>query len=67
MATGIIYTRAEALTADYRAPQQPGQLGFPLNRLETGAGFVLNLKGTTKNGRKTSIGTTRIRFVPRPS
>jgi hypothetical protein len=67
MATGYIDTRMLRFTVEFRTPQQTGQLGFPLNQLHAGAGFVLNLKGKTKDGRKTSEGTARITFVPRPS
>jgi hypothetical protein len=69
IATGWIDTRSVVLTLEFRTPQQPGQLGFPLNRLTTGAGFVLNLTGSTRDmsGRKVSRGTARIAFVPRPS
>ena len=66
-ATGAIDTRRLTSTVEFRTPQQPGQLGFPLNHLHTGTGFVLDLKGKTTAGRKVSEGTVRIRFVPRPS
>lgn len=67
IATGSIDTRALGFTVEFRTPQQPGQLDFPLDRLHAGAGFVLNLKGKTKDGRKTGEGTARITFFPRPS
>jgi hypothetical protein len=66
-ATGSIDTRALGFTVEFRTPQQPGQLDVPLDRLHAGAGFVLNLKGKTKDGRKTGEGSARITFVPRPS
>jgi hypothetical protein len=67
MATGYIDTRRLTFTVEFHTPQQPGQLSLPLNRMHTGAGFVLTLKGKTKGGRKSSEGTARITFVPRPS
>jgi hypothetical protein len=69
LATGWVDTRSLSLTVDFRTPQQSGQLGFPLNRVTAGAGFVLNLKGKTKDqsGLRKSEGTARITFVPRPS
>lgn len=66
-ATGSIDTRRLTFTLEFRTPQQPGRLGFPLNRLQAGSGFVLDLKGKTRDGRRTSEGTARIAFVPRPS
>lgn len=69
IATGLVDTRSVTFTLDFRTPQQTGQLGFPLNRLTAGEGFVLNLKGKTKDksGLKKSEGTARITFVPQPS
>ncbi len=68
-AAGWVDTRATSFNLELRAPQQAGQLGFPLDRLSSGAGFVLNLKGRTKqqSGRFVSEGSARITFVPRPS
>ena len=69
VAAGWVDTRSVSFTLELSAPQQTGQLGFPLDRLSAGAGFVLNLKGKTRqqSGRFVSEGTARITFVPRPS
>jgi hypothetical protein len=68
-AEGSVDSRSALLVAEYRKPQRPGRLAFPLNRLYAGAGFVLSLKGKTRDhgGRRTSEGTARITFVPRSS
>jgi len=69
VAAGYIDTRAVRFALEFGTPQQAGQLGFPLSALDAGTGFVLNVKGKTKDqaGRHTSEGTVRIKFVPRPS
>jgi hypothetical protein len=69
VAAGYIDTRAVRFALEFGTPQPAGQLGFPLNPLNAGTGFVLNVKGKTKDqaGRHTSEGTVRIKFVPRPS
>jgi hypothetical protein len=68
-ATGYIDARKVSFEVEFRTPQQPGQLGFPLSRLNAGAGFALDLRGKTReqSGRLVSEGTARITFVPRRS
>ncbi len=69
VASGYIDTRTVRFALEFGTPQQAVQLGFPLSPLNAGTGFVLNVKGKTKDqaGRHTSEGTVRIKFVPRPS
>ncbi len=67
VATGYIDSRRLTFAIELHTPREPGQLGFPLNRLHAGAGLVLALRGKTEVGRKLSEGTVRIRFVPRPA
>jgi hypothetical protein len=66
-ANGTVDTRSVALVVELPTSQRPGALGFPLNRLYAGGGFVLTAKAKTKDqsGRKLSEGTVRITFTPR--
>jgi hypothetical protein len=67
-ASGRVDTRATSYTLQLSRAQQPGRLDFPLDRLSAGAGFVLVLKGKTRQQSGTiSEATARITFVPRAS
>jgi hypothetical protein len=67
--SGWIDTRVGQLELEFRSPQHGSEMGFPLNRLRAGAGFVLVLEGRTKKpfGAFLSEGSVRYVFQPHGS